>query len=393
MSESFVDAEHVLRRVLNPLRSAALGSLLYAAPFVLLKRSTLSSATLKSAAAFGVFAGVFRAIRNVLDDLRAGSPRDSIVEVLNEYSAGISGFIAAFALVATDNSFASSLFVIWCFLKSMSPLVLPSIKSAPWMPLAITTLATTIALPAGYRKAELHHPSYSTFLHSWVHAAGVKLEHWNKVLPGKSLSHRVHPDMSLARFMVTRIFTSTFIMSCKLYAPLYVLWSLPKFPHFDVASTTVNFSRSVLFLASYVSCLWAGILIASLIRPGRNLYGAGMYSWLWIPSLCVLFERPRRQLDLGIYIMAHAVNSIYRGLKLRGDLRPNTFVGALLLGCSAAATFHSWRTSPKSMKVVRMLFGPSDLEREKEQKCSSLERDEVGGVERAGRKGKERQAS
>ena len=39
------------------------------------------------------------------------------------------------------------------------------------MGLFVMCVATTIALPAGYKRPDLHHPSYKAFLHTWVYGA------------------------------------------------------------------------------------------------------------------------------------------------------------------------------------------------------------------------------
>jgi hypothetical protein len=400
------------------LRSGAVASALYVAPLVLLKRRSPNQEILRSAGALAAFCSCYRFLSAHGKELEAqlvggnekttgtvlellpSNLKSLLHNVLSRHRTSLAAFLAVCAAIQVDPSFSSSLFVIWCFIKASFPLLIPQDVRPSWLGLAIMTLATSIALPAGYKKPDLHHPAYKTFLHTWVHDLNISLHDFYHPPPGPTmtLSDSIHPGESFFHFVFARAFPSCVKLSFKLYTPLHLTFALLRLIRrftserkekknassssssssssstslrYLATQTIENILRSVLFLSGYVTSLWALILLHSKAMPGGTIPKEYYYFTMWIPSLFILFERPDRQVDLGLYVLAHGINSIYRGLVIRGSVTPSVPGGMGLLALSAAFAFS--QMSGRNGGLMNVLFGNDHLplSSENEKKESS----------------------
>uniref|UniRef100_A0A7S4PMU7 Uncharacterized protein n=1 Tax=Paramoeba aestuarina TaxID=180227 RepID=A0A7S4PMU7_9EUKA len=223
-------------------------------------------------------------------------------------------------------------------------------------------LATTVALPCGYKIPRLHHPNYKAFLYTFVYGAQTTPAKFMTPTSDGKLSDNIHPGLSIPEFLLKRAFPACARLSFALYAPLHLTWGLIRLAGSLLSpkkegdnsknrekvlkffkATSENIVRSVLFLTFYVTCLWASVLIHSeyFLPVGKRLPQYQIYSYAWLSALFVLFERQGRQLDLGLYVSSHALNCIFNGLVERGSITPSTGGGAAVLALSAAHAFYN----------------------------------------------------
>jgi hypothetical protein len=308
------------------LRCGLLCFLTYWAPLALLRRKFRDPHHLRSAVAFGLFGATYRTVRVLISRLAS---QDN--ESLHRHSPVLAGWAAAGVTVAVDPSFLNSVFVVWWVVRALRTLkpVREHVEGTKFGPLAVMAFSSAVLAPAGLKAPEEHHVSYRRFLQGYFECSGTPLAKFQEPDPGLTIGETVgggHLASWFARYCVA-VTWSAF----KLYAPLHLVWALFRLPNLtDPRVIAANTGRSVAFLSTYVCGLMAGLLAHSHLTGGStprwqiHLYTA-------FPTVSLLLERPNRQAELAAFCAAHAVNSIYNHFRLRGVLKPNNFVGALLL--------------------------------------------------------------
>ncbi|KAI9179194.1 hypothetical protein H9P43_005856 [Blastocladiella emersonii ATCC 22665] len=135
----------------------------------------------------------------------------------------------------------------------------------------------------------------------------------------------IHPDTPSCAGFSAKCFVTSFIRSAKLYAPLNLAMTLVlgskrarKAPLQTMVRLVTSTVRSSTFLAGYVMTAWTATCIF------RNATGTehisfylvnGMLSGAWS-----LIEAPSRRLELGLYCLPRALESLWRALIILGVL-------------------------------------------------------------------------
>merc|ERR1711991_50081 len=240
---------------------------------------------------------------------------------------GVCGGIASSLACSVDASFASPLFAFWFAVKGLREF-LPEAKS-PLIPISTLVAASTYTIPTGYCCPDEIHPSYRLFLEKWVTAVGVTPENWRSPpRQGMSLGEGIHPNESMTSFLLTRAIPGCFYLAAKFNLPLYIVVAVQSYfaKRFNLKSAVTNYSRSVLFLAAYVSSCWVLVLAFSRYVGGNGPKGAltrnQCFSFAWLVGLWGLVERRSRQVELAAYILAHSLTAMWMRMQKANVLNP-----------------------------------------------------------------------
>ena len=162
-----------------------------------------------------------------------------------------------------------------------------------------------------------------------------------------------HPTGSCTHAVTTWVLPRIFLISLKLYVPLYLAWSAFKlrWPHIHVLESII---RSSTFLALYTCTQYLTVMLfTSTISP--TITRTQHSSFAWLSGLFTLLERKERRPELATYCMAHAINAIYQRLKKDGYFThtPKPISYFILILSSAILTHFHRQHAP----FVRTIFG------------------------------------
>jgi hypothetical protein len=338
-----------VEEVVGALKQASYGFFGYLTPYVLVKGGRVSKQTLRSAAAVATFMGSFRLLKVFARQLKYDPERKEVIQ-------GLCGGLASSAACCVDSSFASPLFAFWFAVKGLREF-LPEAKTS-FYPLLTLITASAYTIPTGYVMPDEVHPSYRLFLEKWVTGIGVTTANWRSPpAAGLTLSDGVHPNQSMTSFLLTRAIPGCFVLATKFTFPLYLLTAIQAAitKKFNMKTTVVNFSRSVTFLAMYVSSCWVAVLWWSRYVGGKGPNGAltrtQCFSFAWLFGLWGLVERKSRQVELGAYILSHGLTALWMRAQKSGLLNAKkttgqtVFLGLMLSWMGIAPLMRKSKTS------------------------------------------------
>jgi hypothetical protein len=266
-----------VEEVVGALKQASYGFFGYLTPYVLFKGGRMSKQTLRSASAVATFMGSFRLLKVFAKRLKYDPERKEVIQ-------GLCGGLASSAACCVDPSFASPLFAFWFAVKGLREF-LPEAKTS-FYPLLTLITASAYTIPTGYVMPDEVHPSYRLFLEKWVTGVGVTTANWRAPpAAGLTLSDGVHPNQSMTSFLLTRAIPGCFVLATKFTFPLYLLTAIQAAitKKFNLKTTVVNFSRSVTFLAMYVSSCWVAVLWWSRYVGGKVSFSSFFSCFFFFP--------------------------------------------------------------------------------------------------------------
>lgn len=290
----------------------SVGFSLYAALPVLralFQRRSVSSRSWRTAAASGIFFGGFRLISQLLMKLKL---RKKTVRAL-------AGATSAAIGLCVDDSFVSSPLVIWWALRAART-VIPKVNHGSVIAMVG---ATAMLNPSALMFSGEHAPSYQRFMD--MMSLGIdrySLHNPDNLRKGPSIHwpdrgvqticdsvsfHEGHS--SCLRAAATGAFPRLFLISLRLYTPLYLAWTLVRV-RFKAKQFVENVLRSSLFLSVYSTGIYLGTFwYTSTINP--HMKRAEMMVVTSVAGLSSLIERQERRPELATYCLTHGLNAMW----------------------------------------------------------------------------------
>jgi hypothetical protein len=310
------------------------GVSLYAAGPVLislLKRTRVHSDTWKTAVAAGAFLGGFRLMRQVIITLSKFVNKESFWGlILARYRNFIAGCFATSFGLSVDDVWLGPVLTIWWALRAIRCL-LPKLPFEHGS-VAIMCASSAVLNPSAFLFKDEHQKSYQAFMERMALGIdrGCLLQPPNQVLkPGPGLhgwatqticdelrKRDEHPGVSCSRSILLYILPKIFMISLRLYGPLYLAWSAFKL-RLPNRQFLENVFRSTTFLTLYTSFHWYSVpLFTATVAP--TITRMQMASFAWISGFFVFLERVERRPELAHYCLTHALNACYSILRKQG---------------------------------------------------------------------------
>lgn len=299
-------------------------SLYAAAPALgsLIQRKRVDSAVWRTAVAAGCFIGGYRLFRILFRKLK-------FLKSFQKFEEFLSGAMACGVALGVDDHFLGSLLTIWWCLRAIR-CMLP--KNDSWAPVALMSVSASILNPAAFLHRDEHQAQYQKFMERFalrmdrqtliVPQAVISkpsIHGWDKWIFCDELQHDLggHPTSSCAHSVMTFVFPRIFMMSLKMYLPLYLAWSFFKVRLPNLRVLGENVARSTMFLTMYTITQYIGVMwFTSTISP--NISRMQHASFAWLSGLWTLLERKERRPELALYCVAQAINSLYLQGKKKG---------------------------------------------------------------------------
>lgn len=354
---------------------------LYSATPVLLsliRRKRVDPSVWRTAVAAGTFLGGYRLACQLLDHYQSRRSKagpstrlpkviESTEQLIFEYRNFIAGGAATFLGLAVDDMWLSPTLVAWWAARALRCIV-PDVPHGSTIAMCV---AASILNPAAFLFQNEHERSYQKFMermalikrHTLLRPdeplPGPGIHGWDRLticdeLIGEFPSSSLGSHHSCTWAVLTTIAPRLFLVSLKLYAPLYLAWNVFKLRWPD-SRLLESILTSSLFLTVYSGLQYLVVLLwTSTVSPTitRNQHA----SLAWVSGLATLIERKERRVELATYCAAHAVNALSsRFARTKYFRRSVTRVFAwLLLVVSSGILTHFHQTHAP---FVRSLFG------------------------------------
>ena len=291
-----------------------------AIPFILstIKRERVKTPIWKTAVAAGSFIGGYRFYSQLLERLNIENKK------LKDFVSGASACTTALII---DDSFMGSFLIIWWMLKSFR-CILPESNIVP---IVCMSASSSVLVPASFLFRDEHQRQYQSFMEKMmlyqervtllkqdVPIMKKSMHGWDRWVLCDELQHKLgaHPNLSCTHSILTFIGPRIFLISLKMYIPMYLLWQIFKF-RLPNKNMFENILRSTLFLTSYtLTQYFIAMWFTSTISP--KITRLQYASFAWISGLLLLLERRERRAELTTYCAAHALNSLYLLSKKKG---------------------------------------------------------------------------
>lgn len=280
----------------------------------------------KTAIAAGTFIGSYRLLTQNLNNIGSennGSENNgSENNELNKQKKFVSGALACSLALMIDDSFIGSFSVSWLGLRAIRTL-LPSTDLGP---VAIMSGAASILCPAAFLHNDEHQKQYQKFMNKMgFNLSRVTLIDQNNPILNKKSIHGwnkwilcdelhselgVHPTTSCLNSALLGVAPKIFLISLKLYGPLYFIFTIIKLKNPNIYRLLQNILQSSIFLTGYTLTQYLGVMwFMSTIKPNISRWEHASFAWLG--GLWTLVERKERRPELATYCAAHAINSLY----------------------------------------------------------------------------------
>lgn len=253
---------------------------------------------------------------------------------------------------------------IWWSLRAVRTL-LPS--GVSYAPTAIMCAAAAVINPAAFLAQDEHQKGYQKFMERMT--LGVQRDSllgnpvsgpsmhagWKQMIFCDELQRDLggHPTNSCSRAALLFVAPRIFLISLKLYGPLYLAWNafLLRVPNKHFLENVI---RSSVFLTGYTVTQYLTVMwFQSTISP--NLKRWQHMSFAWLSGLWTLLERKERRPELAVYCTAHALNSLYMQAKKYGYVSGTpTYISYPLLALSSGILTHF---HDQHAPFVRTVFG------------------------------------
>jgi hypothetical protein len=189
----------------------------------------------------------------------------------------------------------------------------------------------------------------------YQHIAKVGIHGWDRWTYCDQLrAAGLHPTSSCAQGVIVHVLPKILKIALQLYGPLYLAWNVFKLRLPQWSFLFQNIARSTIFLTGYtLSQYYLTMLFTSTLSPtmSRNQ----MATFCWLGGLFTLVERPERRPELAHYCLAHALNSIFIGMRDAGVFkRVHVGFAYLLLSLASGILTHFHK---QHAPFVRMVFG------------------------------------
>lgn len=351
-----------------------------------LKRRRVKGSVWRTSVAAGTFIGGFRFFREfILALLRASDkrlegtdsasskgtrtePSVAVLGLVRRYRDFIAGALAASLGLAVDDKFLGSFLVSWWTLRAVR-CFLPAWKLGSTV---VMCAAAAVINPASFLFKNEVQPAYgrfmesmtlginrSTLLHDPVPAniAKKSLHGWDRWVYCDEL-HRdagAHPTSSCTHAVVSWVMPRVFLISLKMYAPLYLAWEIIRL-RFPGSRYVQNTLRSSVFLTlytitQYLLVMWRQSMVEPTITRAQHA------SLAWASGLWTLVERPERRTELATYCASHALNSLWLTFRKGGTFQERNDrlkIAYPLVILSSAVLSHC---QDQHSGFVRSLFG------------------------------------
>ena len=168
----------------------------------------------------------------------------------------------------------------------------------------------------GYYHGTLQYGVKSDCLHGYCVAHDIDPVRGNlTTLVSKDIVHPMDPDNCTGN--VTRRFTNAFLRSVAIYTPVHLLPTLIFRLHRIASPSTIlrisySVFRSSAFLGSFVGIVHLCICLIRNLRPGDE--STGVLLGCAMCGTSVFLEKPKRRLDLALYVAPMALQSMWRRL-------------------------------------------------------------------------------
>jgi hypothetical protein len=346
-----VDAEFGVVGAGSIFRCSVLSFLAYFVPLALVRRKLKDPHHLRAAMAFGGFSFTYRTVRLLI--ARYVPERNVDVHIQAPFIAGAAG---AATCSVIDNSYVSSLFLIWWLFRSLRTLeAVNEFQQSKWGPTILMCASAEFLAPPALFSLEDHHVSYQKFLAPFWTAAGDRYEQFSQPPKGVTIgTNLVGPNGSMVHWWMRYVY-GVVAQTVKVYFPLHLVWGLFRLPAWTPPSVILsNTARSSAFLSAYVLSLQALLLANSSLAKGLPPRWQ-VHLWTWASGFSVLLERTNRQAELAFFCASHAVNSLYNHAKRRGIVRPNFALG-MILGMFATGLIMK-HNAERPGRTMHLLFG------------------------------------
>eukprot|EP01095_Lingulamoeba_sp_RSL-Kostka_P014133 TRINITY_DN606_c0_g1_i1.p1 TRINITY_DN606_c0_g1~~TRINITY_DN606_c0_g1_i1.p1 ORF type:complete len:447 (-),score=121.14 TRINITY_DN606_c0_g1_i1:105-1445(-) len=357
-----------LDTIIYSLRGALKGFLVYLVPISFLKRK-LNKKIIMTSLASGSFVGVVRLIdrwfaykhrRKLLDPdqkvtLFAEDEEESSeqLDIVNEkkekiekllvgrYRLFIAGFVACGIGLLIDNSLQNSIFTFWILVRAARA-IYPKRYNHPLLPILFLCLSSSVVLGGWIGAPDEVDPGYLRFLdvHGGLDKKSYKLL---RARPSTSICHITHPWSDSCMDFTIAFLKAAIFRSLKVYLPLsVVMFFISKSK--NVQYFFINLTRSTLFLALYCTIAFSSSCYFYRIFPGLNRKKLMLHTWT--AGLAGFVERQGRRIELAGYVCTYGLDVIYRGLIKRKYVKPNFYIGSLLMMVCIGVLLHHHEQQP-----------------------------------------------
>jgi len=205
----------------------------------------------------------------------------------------------------------------------------------------------------GYWHGTLRYGVKSDCLHSYCVANRIDPVRGNLMTyVDKDIVHPMNPDSCTGN--VIRRFSNAFLRSVAIYTPVHLLPTILFRTHHVLSLRTlrrISYSifRSSAFLGSFVGIVHLFICLMRNLRPGDE--STGVLLGCAMCGTSVFLEKPKRRLDLALYVAPMALQSLWRrvgsGL-LRGWRIPGFEI--LIYSISLASVTRTLKETPEHVR-------------------------------------------
>ena len=280
----------------------------------LVKRKQIKADVWKMAVAAGTFIGGYRLFNQILQN----NGEKNITQKTKKF---ISGAASCSLALMIDDSFIGSFFISWLGLRSIRTIV-PNTELG-----TVLTMcgSASVLCPAAFLHHDEHQKQYQKFMDGMGFNIDRKtlvdqnnpvmrksLHGWNQWVLCDELHSNlgVHPTTSCLRSILLNVGPKIFLISLKIYGPLYTIFTIIKMKTPKLYYLVENILRSSIFLTGYTLTQYLGVMwLTSTIKPTISRWEHASFAWL--SGLWLLVERKERRPELATYCGAHAINSLY----------------------------------------------------------------------------------